>query len=239
MKTFESWEHQIGQPNCKYQSLWQETRKHQSRYFHSWTSSSPCWWRTSNFAPCSITRQTLNSYIRFRNNKDITFKEIDAEEVQSYEAYLKNVARVWADTSSFYLCILRATYNKVVEKGYTTQQDPFKNVYTGIAKTKKRAISTEYVSSIKRMDSTKDHTPKQELARDAFLMSFYLRGISFIDLAHLRKSDLKDGFISYTRSKTGQRLSIRWEKEMQDILRGHHTDMSPLHLILRSGRCQC
>ena len=49
-------------------------------------------------------------------------------------------------------------------------------------------------------------------------MCFYLRGISFIDLAHLRKTDLKDGYISYTRSKTGQRLSIRWEKEMLEIV---------------------
>ena len=56
------------------------------------------------------------------------------------------------------------------------------------------------------------------MARDTFLMSFYLRGISFIDLAHLRKSDLKDGYLHYTRSKTGQRLTIRWEKEMQDLL---------------------
>lgn len=49
-------------------------------------------------------------------------------------------------------------------------------------------------------------------------MSFYLRGISFIDLAHLRKSDLKDGYLHYTRRKTGQRLTIRWEKEMQELL---------------------
>ena len=171
-------------------------------------------------------KTTLNSYMRFRNNKDITFKEIDAEELQSYEAYLKNVARVCANTSSFYLRILRATYNKAVEKGLisTPQQSPFKNVYTGIAKTKKRAIPTAAVSSIKHLNTINDAnganklSSKQELARDAFLMSFYLRGISFIDLAHLRKSDLKDGFITYTRSKTGQRLSIRWEKDMQDIV---------------------
>ena len=162
-------------------------------------------------------KATLNSYMRFRAGKDITFKEIDAEELQSYEAYLKNVAKVCANTSSFYLRILRATYNKAVEKGYTTQQNPFKNVYTGIAKTNKRAIPTASVSSIKHIGSTQDLTPNQELARDTFLMCFYLRGISFIDLAHLRKSDLKDGFISYTRSKTGQRISIRWEKDMQDI----------------------
>ena len=68
------------------------------------------------------------------------------------------------------------------------------------------------------MDSAKDLTPKQELARDTFMMCFYLRGISFIDLAHLCKSDLKDGYLHYTRSKTGQRLSVRWEKDMQDIV---------------------
>ena len=56
------------------------------------------------------------------------------------------------------------------------------------------------------------------MARDTFLMSFYLRGISFIDLAHLRKSDLKEGYLHYTRSKTRQRLTIRWEDEMQELL---------------------
>lgn len=163
-------------------------------------------------------KATLNSYMRFRAGKDISFNEIDAQEMQSYEAYLKNVAKVCSNTSSFYLRILRATYNKAVEKGFTQQQNPFKNVYTGIAKTRKRAIPTDSISSIKQLNSTQKLTLQQELARDTFLMCFYLRGISFIDLAHLRKSDLKDGYISYTRSKTGQRLSIRWEKEMQEIV---------------------
>ena len=56
------------------------------------------------------------------------------------------------------------------------------------------------------------------MARDTFLMSFYLRGISFIDLAHLRKSDLKDGYLHYTRRKTGQCLTIRWEDDMQELM---------------------
>ena len=174
-------------------------------------------------------KATLNSYMRFRDGKDIPLCEIDADEMLSYEAYLKNVAKVCANTRSFYLRILRATYNKAVEKGFipAPQLNPFKNVYTGIAKTKKRAISTASVSSIKHWDATHDAnklSPKEELARDAFLMSFYLRGISFIDLAHLRKSDLKDGYITYTRSKTGQRLSIRWEKDMQDIVNKYQAE---------------
>ena len=159
-------------------------------------------------------RATLNSFKRYRDNKDIALSEIDAEVMRSYEAYLHHTAKVCRNTSSFYLRILRATYNKAVAKGLTPQQHPFREVYTGIAQTRKRAIPTESVSQIKRLESVKDLTPKEEMARDAFLMSFYLRGISFIDLAHLRKSDLKDGYLHYTRSKTGQRLTIRWEKEM-------------------------
>ena len=163
-------------------------------------------------------RATLNSFKRYRDNKDIALREIDAEEMRSYEAYLHHTAKVCSNTSSFYLRILRATYNKAVVKGLTPQQHPFADVYTGIAKTVKRAIPAEAVSQIRHLESVTRLTPEEEMARDTFLMSFYLRGISFIDLAHLRKSDLKDGYLHYTRSKTGQRLTIRWEKEMQDLL---------------------
>ena len=163
-------------------------------------------------------KATLNSFKRYRDDKDIALCEIDAEEMQSYEAYLHHTAEVCSNTSSFYLRILRATYNKAVAKGLTPQQHPFKEVSTGIAKTRKRAIPTENVSQMKHLDSVKNLTPKEEMARDAFLMSFYLRGISFIDLAHLRKSNLKDGYLHYTRSKTRQRLTIRWEKDMQELM---------------------
>ena len=163
-------------------------------------------------------KATLDSFKRYRDGKDIALSEIDAEVIRSYEAYLHHTAKVCSNTSSFYLRILRATYNKAVAKGLTPQQHPFREVYTGIAQTRKRAISTESVSQIKHLESVKELSPKEEMARDAFLMSFYLRGISFIDLAHLRKSDLKDGYLHYTRSKTRQRLTIRWEKEMQELL---------------------
>ena len=159
---------------------------------------------------------TFNSFMRFRHQQDTTFAELDADMIKSYEAYLKNVAGVCRNTSSFYMRILRAVYKRAVEKGLAPQQHPFKDVYTGIDKTSKRSIPAASVSHIKRLDA--QLTSQQELARDTFLMSYYLRGISFIDLAHLRKSDLCDGYLHYTRSKTGQRLSIRWEKDMQTIV---------------------
>lgn len=61
-------------------------------------------------------------------------------------------------------------------------------------------------------------TPALDFARDMFLISFYLRGMSFIDMAFLRKADLVNGYITYRRRKTGQQLIIEWTKEMQFIL---------------------
>ena len=186
-------------------------------------------------------KATLGSFRRFRAGKDIVLKDIDTEEIQSYEAYLRNVAKVCSNTSSFYLRILRAAYNKAVEKGLAAQQRPFRNVYTGIAKTRKRAVPTEVISQLRHLESTVRLTPRQEMARDAFLMSFYLRGMSFIDLAHLRKSDLRDGYLHYVRSKTGQRLSIRWERQMQEIVDKYRsqTQSSPYLLpFLTGGRCE-
>ncbi len=157
-------------------------------------------------------RSTLHSVKRYK--QDVCLNQIDADLVQSYEAYLKNVEKVCRNTSSFYMRVFRAVYNQAVEKGYVPQRHPFKNVYTGIDRTNKCAIPIDVVSSIKNLNQL---SPGQEMARDTFLMCFYLRGISFIDLAHLRKSDLKNGYLHYTRSKTGQRLLVKWEKEMQDF----------------------
>ena len=61
-------------------------------------------------------------------------------------------------------------------------------------------------------------TPQLDFGRDMFLMSFYLRGMSFIDMAFLKKADLKNGHLIYRRRKTGQQLVIEWTSEMQAIL---------------------
>ena len=42
--------------------------------------------------------------------------------------------------------------------------------------------------------------------------------MSFVDMAYLRKSDLRDGVLSYCRRKTGQQLWVKWEACMQEIV---------------------
>ena len=112
--------------------------------------------------------------------------------------------------------ILRAVYNRAVEQGLTEQHNPFRHVYTGVDKTAKRAISIAAIKRIKELDLTPQ--PVMDFARDMFLFSFYTRGMSFIDMAYLRKTNLKNKVMIYRRRKTGQQLSIKWEPCMQKIV---------------------
>lgn len=160
-------------------------------------------------------RSTLNSFMKFMNGKDVMLSSMDEELMLRYETYLKEQGSS-LNTISFYMRILRATYNRAVEKGVTRQRFPFKHVYTGVEKTVKRAISYKKIRQLKEMDLS--HSQTMEFARDMFMFSFYTRGMSFVDMAFLKKTDLNDGILTYRRKKTNQLLSIRWEKCMQDIV---------------------
>lgn len=169
----------------------------------------------------------LRSLKRFREGEDIDMKDIDSDMIKRYEIYLRNRG-VTPNTSSFYMRNLRAIYNRAVETGLIFDKKPFKNVYTGIDKTTKRAVSLKIIKKIKELDFSAK--PTFEFARDMFLFSFYTRGMSFVDMAYLRKKDLSNGVLSYRRRKTGQQLYIRWEKCMQDIVEKYDNTTS-LYLL--------
>lgn len=129
------------------------------------------------------------------------------------------------NTISFYMRILRSVYNTAVVRGLTIQQYPFKSVYTGIDQTVKRAISLKTVRRIRGLNLTS--SPVMEWARDLFMFSFYTRGMSFVDMAYLKKTDLQNGVLIYRRQKTNQQLTIKWEKPMQDIVNKYVSPESP------------
>lgn len=157
----------------------------------------------------------LSSFMKFRDGQDILLCEIDSDTMMLYESWLK-AKSICPNTVSFYMRILRAVYNRAVEKELVEQRYPFKHVYTGIDKTVKRAVPLKAIKRIKELDLTLK--PHLDYARDMFLFSFYTRGMSFIDMAYLKKSDLKNGVITYRRKKTNQQLSIKWEKCMAEIV---------------------
>ena len=158
---------------------------------------------------------TLKSFMEFREEQDVPLDGISSDLMLLYEAHLK-ARGVRMNTISFYMRNLRAVYNRAVEKGLTPQNNPFRHVYTGVDKTVKRAIPIKEIKALKALDLSMK--PSLDFARDMFMFSFYTRGMSFVDMAYLKKSDLKIGILTYRRRKTGQQLTIKWEKCMEDIV---------------------
>lgn len=167
-------------------------------------------------------RASLLSFKKFRHGVDMGLDEMDSNVIMTYESYLKK--QVSANTSSFYMRNLRAMYNRAVEKGLCGQKNPFKHVYTGVDKTVKRSVSLEVIRQIKEINLS--GYAGLEFARDMFLFSFYTRGMSFVDMAFLRKKDLNGEILNYHRRKTGQQMLINWEKCMQDIVDKYNTGNS-------------
>ena len=160
-------------------------------------------------------RLAANSLSAYLDGRELCFSELTSQFVEQYSEHLLRKGLV-RNSLSFRMRILRAVYNKAVRRGYAEQSFPFRDVYTGIDRTRKRAVSEDVILRLIQLDVS-DNAPLS-FARDMFLFSFYTRGMAFVDIAYLRKSDIQDGAIRYARHKTGQQLAVRIEPCIRTII---------------------
>lgn len=169
----------------------------------------------------------VNRIVRFTGEKNLLLKQITPLLVRRFEYSLQQEGKA-VNTISFYMRNLRAIYNKAVRQGLlpASLYCPFENVFTGVKITKKRALTKEEMSTIdnilNRITSFEKLSSKsgEEMRKSCllFLFSFYARGMSFVDVAYLRKENLKNNVITYKRRKTGQLLEIKLTSSMKHIL---------------------
>ena len=168
--------------------------------------------------------KTLKSLKAFMKNTDSTFNIVTEQFVESYNTFLiqRGVVR---NTISFYMRIFRSVYNKAVTQKIIEQTFPFKNVYTGVDRTRKRAVTETVISQLLSIDLKKSKA--LQFARDLFIFSFYARGMAFVDIVYLKKSNIQNGYITYVRHKTGQELTRRIETRLQNIINQYEKKDSP------------
>ena len=154
-------------------------------------------------------------FMEFRDHEDLAFSQMTSDMMEMYQSWLWNRG-IRQNTVAFYLRTLRTLYNKAVEAGQAPSNDIFSHIQTTNARTCKRAISVNDIRKIEKLNLSRGSS--LDKARDLFLLSFYLRGMAFVDMAFLKKSDLKCGMISYNRRKTHQNLNIEWIKPMPTIV---------------------
>lgn len=163
------------------------------------------------------------------------FHDFDYNIVNKFYLYLKNERDVSGNTISYYFRTLRSLMNYAIKDGCGSKEAYcFSNEYTDTKKifnigklketTRKRFIPKDYLTIIK--NTIFDREPL-EYSRRLFLLSFYLYGCSYVDLAKLKKTDIKkavtkDGkqieVINYNRSKTHKDYSIQIRPEIKEHL---------------------
>lgn len=171
--------------------------------------------RRGRFGTCQNYERAYRSLRRFYGDKPLSFRDLDEDLVADYEHYLR-LRGVKRNSISFYMRVLRAVYKSAVAEGYAKEPHPFGHVFTGTEKTRKRAVDIAAIKELKALDLSMK--PSLAYVRDLFLLSLYLRGMTFVDLAYICKRDLSNGFLDYHRHKSDARLTIKIEPCMQEII---------------------
>lgn len=170
--------------------------------------------RCNRYGTAKNYEHTMHSFSQFLG-RDIPLVTISEQLIDNYNAFLvqRGIVR---NSVSFYMRILRAVYNKAVRRRLVEQTNPFQNVYTGIDKTRKRAVDEKLIAELYKLDLR--YGSLAEFARDIFIFSYCTRGMAFVDIAYLKKTNIHDGMINYARHKTGQLLSVKIEPNMKQII---------------------
>lgn len=163
-------------------------------------------------------------FLAFCGDDAITFAEVDVAMMTRFQELLCSQGLLM-NTVSYYMRVLRAIYRRVAKAGVVWSADPFGGVYTGVAATVKRALGQHDISLLRNADLGGE--PALEYARDVFMFSFYMRGMSFVDIAYLRKKDISNGYICYRRHKTGGVLMVKCEPCIMEIVTRYSHSLSP------------
>lgn len=180
-------------------------------------------------------RSAVNAFERFLGNRELSFAEITKKLIEAFIDFQTRQCGNSPNTVTCYIKQLRAIYNKADDDGFVhAAYNPFQKVKLKSCKTPKRAISPKEIAKIAGFDLTGRHHHLQ-LARDLLLFSLYTRGMSFVDMCYLKKSDIRGNMLFYYRRKTGQLLQIRIEPALRALLHKYADEHSVYLLPMLRG----
>ncbi|NDV81165.1 site-specific integrase [Bacteroides sp. 51] len=177
-------------------------------------------------------RTVTHGLFSFLKKSDIPLTGINARLIKDFESYLKNEGRM-LNTISYYMRNLQAIYNKAVQEKLIiarNEENPFADVFTGVVKTVVQAPSMDEIRQLLNIDfedllrgkppGSREYAYFKNLwdTQRYFSFCLYARGMCFVDLAYLKKSDIQGNFIRYSCKKTDQQIDIRIITPMQSII---------------------
>lgn len=181
----------------------------------------------------------VQGLIKFNKGEDIRLEHLNSCLIQDFEAYLRQVGKL-PNTISYYMRNLRAIFNKAVSDKHILNrrnENPFAQVYTGVTKTMKRALSFEEIKQLCNLDfesmregldpASREYTCLAGLqtAHRYFTFCLYSRGMCFVDMVYLKKSNIQGETLRYVRKKTGKQIEMKVTREMKAIIESFAGDV--------------
>lgn len=183
-----------------------------------------CLCEKKRYSTAKSYQDALRSFKCFCGREEIPYAYINPDTLLRYQSWLltKGCSR---NTVSTYMRRIRHIYNLAVEVGEAAYiPHLFKNVFTGVESKRKKALPLETLRSLM---ATPVADPEQKRAQSAFCLMFLFCGMAFVDLAHLRKEDIKGRVLSYYRQKSGSLIQVEIPVEAQGLLDELAADTTP------------
>lgn len=161
-------------------------------------------------------QDATKAFENYLGSRLLSFEEITPQFLKKYEAHFLGKGNSKNGLAT-YLWSIRKLYNDAIEEGLVHQDFyPFKKYQIKTESTKKRAISKEKMQRIMYLDLQESHSLFN--ARNYFIASYLMQGMSFIDMAFLTVDDTISGRISYRRKKTSRLYNMKITEQLAYIL---------------------
>jgi len=170
--------------------------------------------RISNAQAFKSTRDSLSKFA----GKKIPFQEVNLVFLEKYEVYLRGSGNQDGGIA-FKMRELRSIINKAITRKIIPQEwYPFREYKLSKLKSNpaKKALTLDEFKMIR--DVNIEEYPNLQDSYNYFLFSIYTRGMNFQDMMLLKWSNIQNGRIHYTRSKTKGKFNLEIIENAQSIL---------------------
>jgi len=166
-----------------------------------------------NIRTSEIHQATLNKIKKFDPRWPLMFEDINAGWLKKFENYMTKEGAM-VNASAIHFRNIRTVFNSAIDNEVVYLNIyPFRRFKIKSAPTEKKSISIEQLRAIRDFQTTWEITA---LARDFFMLSFYLIGTNNGDLYNLKS--ITNGRVAFSRAKTHRKYSIKVEPEAELLI---------------------
>lgn len=174
-----------------------------------------CLREQKKYSTAKSYQDALSSFKCFCGMKAVPYTYINRNRLSCYQFWLLDKGLSW-NTVSTYMRRIRHIYNLAVESGAAPfVPHLFKDVFTGVESKRKKALLSD---SLRSLMGSSGIDPGMRRTQLAFSLMFSFSGIAFVDFAHLKRENIKDGVLSYHRQKSGSLIQVEIPAEVRCLL---------------------